>query len=208
MVSLNELAALGQILLIDISLAGDNAIAVGLAAAGLNQSDRKRAVVAGIIGATVLRIILAVFAVKLLNITGLLAAGGLLLLWVAYKMFAELRHARRVKLAREQKTQTDDASAIAVPAKKLSAAIIQIMVADVSMSLDNVLAVAGIAREHLWVLATGLALSVVLMGVAANYVAKLTGRHPWVAYIGVATILYTAAHMIWDGAQDLMEATG
>ena len=194
------LIPLAQILLIDLSLAGDNAIAVGLAAAGLPERDRHRAVIAGIAAATVLRILFAGFAVQLLRITGLLAAGGLLLLWVAWKMWRDVRHAERVQ---QSAVIAQDVYQVAAP-KKLSAAITQIVIADVSMSLDNVLAVAGVAREHIWVLVSGFGLSVLLMGAASALVARLTGRFPWIAYAGLAVVLYTALHMMWEGGRDLL----
>lgn len=196
----NELIALGQILLIDISLAGDNAIAVGLAAAGLPKKDRHKAVLAGIGAATVLRIVFAFFAVQMLQITGLLVAGGLLLLWVSWKMYREIRHRHEASESLEGNSKA--------PPKKLSAAIVQITLADISMSLDNVLAVAGVARDHFWVLVVGLAVSVVLMGVASTYIVKLTDRYKWVAYLGLAIILYTSLHMMWDGTIDLMNKLG
>ncbi len=190
-----EILAFLQIILIDISLAGDNAIAVGMAAAGLPKEQRHKAVLAGIGAATALRILFAIFAVQILHITGLLVAGGLLLLWVAWKMYQEIR---AMQAGRHAGSHTKPA------AKKLSEAIFQIVVADVSMSLDNVLAVAGVARDHIAILVVGLALSVLLMGVAATFVAKLTQRYPWIAYIGLAIILFTAVNMIWDGSQQLI----
>jgi len=196
----HELIALGQILLIDISLAGDNAIAVGLAAAGLPKEDRKKAVLIGILAATLLRIVFAFFAVQMLQITGLLVAGGLLLLWVSWKMYREIRHSH-------QSSKSSTGHDKPLP-KKLSAAIIQITLADISMSLDNVLAVAGVARDHFWVLVVGLAVSVLLMGVASTYIVKLTDRYKWVAYLGLAIILYTSLHMMWDGTIDLMKKLG
>ncbi len=192
-----QIAAFLQILLIDISLAGDNAIAVGMAASGLPEAKRHKAVLAGIAAATVLRILFAIFAVQLLHLTGLLAAGGLLLCWVAWKMYRDIRHAHRAKHAVETPGGLTSA-------KKFSSAILQIVVADISMSLDNVLAVAGVARDHLGVLAIGLLLSVVLMGAAATFVAKLTSRYPWIAYLGLVIVLFTALHMMWDGSHDIM----
>ncbi|HEU0117293.1 MAG TPA: YjbE family putative metal transport protein [Alphaproteobacteria bacterium] len=191
MISAAELLALTQIILIDVSLAGDNAIAVGTAASGLHPKQRKQAVLAGIGTATVLRILFALFAVQIMRVTGLLAAGGLILLWVAWKMYRDIRAAK-------QRTHSEK------PAKKLSDAILQIAIADVSMSLDNVLAVAGVARDHMGILAIGLLLSVVLMGAAAALIAKWTERYPWIAYLGLAIVLFTALHMMWDGAHQLL----
>lgn len=207
----SALAALSQIVLIDIALAGDNAIAVGMAAAGLPMRERRTAIVVGIVAAAGLRAALAVFAVQLLGITGLLAAGGLLLLWVSWKMYRDIRHMRKVHAhsGSGDGGQHGEAGGAAVPhAKTLKGAIWQIVFADVSMSLDNVLAVAGVARDHVVVLIIGLGLSVVLMGVAASWIARLTARYHWIAYLGLITILYTALHMIWDGAHDLMKVSG
>lgn len=191
-----EILAFLQVILIDMSMAADNAIAVGLAASGLPKEKRHHAVLAGIGAATVLRILFALFAVEILHITGLLAAGGLLLLWVAWKMYRDIRHMHADK-------EATVSNASVTPPKKLSNAILQIIMADVSMSLDNVLAVAGVARDHMWVLVAGLGLSVVLMGVAATYVAKLTHRYPWIAYVGVAIVFFAALNMMWDGGHDV-----
>jgi YjbE family integral membrane protein len=202
MFTLSSLYAFLQILAIDISLAGDNALAVGLAAAGLPTQKRHHAVLAGIVTATILRIIFAIFAVKLLHITGILVAGGLLLIWVAWKMYRELRHRHHHRAHVGQLSDSDGITS--VPAKKLSTAIWQIAAADLSMSLDNVLAVAGVARDHMPVMIAGLTLSILLMGVAATLVAKLIHRYPWIAYGGLAIVLFTALHMIWDGTHDLL----
>jgi len=191
-----QILAFLQVVLIDVSMAGDNAIAVGMAAAGLPKARRNKAVMGGILIATVLRIIFAIFAVQILRITGLLVAGGLLLLWVTWKMYLDIRDSRRMKHPVEGQHGTP---------KTLMGVITQIAVADVSMSLDNVLAVAGVAREHLVVLAFGLTLSVVLMGVAATFIAKLTTRWPWIAYIGLVIVFITALHMMWDGAQEFLQ---
>lgn len=204
-------AALSQIVLIDVALAGDNAIAVGMAAAGLPSRERKTAIVAGIVAAAVLRAALAVFAVQLLGITGLLAAGGLLLLWVSWKMYRDISHMGKVHAHAEGghgEGAEGGSGASRSQAKTLRGAIWQIVFADISMSLDNVLAVAGVARDHIVVLIIGLGLSVVLMGVAASWIARLTTRYHWIAYLGLITVLYTALHMIWDGAHDLMKAAG
>ena len=197
MSTLPQVLILIQILLIDLSMAGDNALVVGMAASSLPPSGRHKAVLAGIAGATVLRIIFAVFAVQILHITGLLAAGGLLLLWVGWKMWRELRHVKRVQHAAPE-------AAANHPPKKLSAAIWQIIVADVSMSLDNVLGVAGVARDHLWLMAGGLVLSVLLMGLASAFVARLAARYHWIGYLGLAVILFTAVKMIIDGIEPFL----
>jgi YjbE family integral membrane protein len=198
-----------QVIMIDLVLAGDNAVVIGLAAAGLPPELRRKAIMIGILAATVMRIGFALIATQLLNITGLLLAGGLLLLWVCWKMYQELRagHASDEMAAVEALSEHDiDASgAVAggAPRKTLRQAVTQIIIADVSMSLDNVLAVAGAAREHPVVLVFGLALSVVLMGVAASFIARLLNRFRWIAWIGLAIILYVALHMIWEGWHDV-----
>jgi YjbE family integral membrane protein len=146
----------------------------------------------------------AIFAVQLLHVVGLMVAGGLLLLWVAWKMYGDIR-----KIRHGQHGEVQEADGAAPKAlKTLSSAILQIVVADVSMSLDNVLGVAGVARDNLWVLAIGLALSVGLMGLAASLVARLTARYPWVAYLGIAVVLWTALHMVWDGRGDVTRLFG
>ena len=189
------LTALLQVIAIDLVLAGDNAVVIGLAAAGLEATQRRKAILVGILVATVLRILFATIAVHLLAIIGLLLAGGLLLLWVCWKMWRELR------AGQSDETEAENAAA---PKKSFAQAVMQIVVADVSMSLDNVLAVAGAAREHPSVLIVGLALSIALMGIAANFIAHLLNRHRWIAYIGLAIILYVALDMIYRGAQEVM----
>src|SRR6516165_10422684 len=184
-------AALLQVVMIDLVLAGDNAIVIGLAAAGLPAKRRGRAILIGVAAATVLRIVFAVFAIELLQIVGLLLAGGILLLWVCWKMWRELRGSRHAS-----KGAADGAAA---PPKTLAQAAWQIIVADVSMSLDNVLAVAGAAREHPAALVFGLGLSIVMMGAAAALIARLLQRHRWIAYLGLAVILYVAGDMIYRG---------
>ena len=192
------IAAFLQVIMIDLVLAGDNAVVIGLAAAGLPKERRARAILVGIIAATVLRILFASIAIKLLAIVGLLLAGGVLLLWVCWKMWRELRGPN----------QHDTEAALGggnahVPRKTFAQAAWQIVVADISMSLDNVLAVAGAARDHPVALVFGLGLSIVLMGVAASLVARLLNRHRWIAYVGLAIILYVACDMIWRGAHEV-----
>lgn len=206
--TLEALSALGQVILIDLVLAGDNAIVIGLAAAGLPASQRNKAILVGIIAATVLRISFAAITVQLLAIVGLLLAGGLLLLWVCWKMWRELRtsyevgHAGREALAG---SDLDSSGSIAdtAPPKTFGQAALQILIADVTMSLDNVLAVAGASREHPWVLVFGLVLSIALMGIAASFIARLLHRHRWIAYVGLAVILYVALDMIWRGSVEV-----
>ncbi|MCT8992341.1 TerC family protein [Chelativorans sp. SCAU2101] len=203
------LAALLQIIAIDLVLAGDNAVVIGLAAAGLPKEQRARAIVIGIIAATVLRIVFAATTTQLLALgPGLLIAGGILLLWVCWKMWRELRTPEEEEHAAQEVLSNEDLDASGdigdkAPRKTLRQAALQIIVADVSMSLDNVLAVAGAARDHLTVLVIGLTLSVVLMGVAASYVARLLHRYRWIGYVGLLIILYVALKMIRDGAIDV-----
>ncbi len=203
----DALTALFQVILIDLVLAGDNAIVIGLAAAGLPQQQRNRAILVGILAATVLRIIFAGMTTQLLKLVGLLFAGGVLLLWVCWKMWRELRTAHaEFETASDYDVNADGTAVQHVPRKTFAAAAWQIVVADVSMSLDNVLAVAGAAREHPLVLIIGLALSIALMGLAASMIARLLQRHRWIAYVGLAVILYVAAEMIYRGAIELQPA--
>ena len=198
------LTALLQVLMIDLVLAGDNAVAVGLAAGGLPAKDRKKVILYGLAAAVVLRISFALITTWLLGVIGLLLAGGLLLLWVCWKMWRELRE------------QASHADAVAVvdddPAteprarqpKSFKAAFVQVLIADVSMSLDNVLAVAGAAREHPAILIFGLLLSIALMGLAASAIANLLHRHRWIGFAGLAIVLYVALHMIWEGHRSVV----
>ncbi|MBN8995473.1 MAG: TerC family protein [Rhizobiales bacterium] len=194
----SELTALFSVLVIDLVLAGDNAVVVGLAAAGLPHDQRRKAVLIGIGAAAVLRICFAIFATKLLAIIGLTLAGGILLLWVAWKL------AREILVERRARNAPHPAHEDATAPKTLGRAVVQIVVADVSMSLDNVLAVAGAAREHLTVLIIGLSLSVILMGIAASLIADLLKRYFWIAYFGLAIIAWVAVGMIWDGAEEVI----
>jgi YjbE family integral membrane protein len=199
------LAALFQVVLIDLVLAGDNAIVIGLAAAGLPEAQRSKAILIGIVAATVLRILFAGLTTQLLQIVGLLLAGGILLLWVCWKMWRELRtHSieRHIKGDAAERAG-EGTNAAGTPRKTLVQAIWQIIVADVSMSLDNVLAVAGAAREHPIVLIFGLALSIAMMGAAASFIARLLQTHRWIAFVGLAVILYVAFDMICRGTLEL-----
>lgn len=197
-----ELIALAQVVFIDLVLAGDNAIVVGMAAAGVAREKRARVIFWGIAAAVVLRIGFALAATRLMDIIGLTLAGGLLLLWVCWKLFRELRSQREeAEAAALMAAEGDDA--VPTPAgggKSVGAAIRQVIIADVSMSLDNVLAVAGAAREHLGVLVIGLTLSIALMGLAASVIARILHKHRWLAYVGLSIILYVALHMIYRGA--------
>jgi YjbE family integral membrane protein len=190
------LAAFGQVLMIDLLLAGDNAIVVGALAAGLPARDRKKVILIGIGAALILRIAFALTVTWLLGIVGLIFAGGLLLLWVAWKFWRELHHGD--ESAGSPEIVGDEESGLRA-ARSFAGAAWAVAVADVSMSLDNVLAVAGAAREHPGILIVGLLLSVVLMGVAANFIARYIERYRWIAYIGLAVILYVAVKMIYDG---------
>jgi len=196
------LSALLQVIMIDLVLAGDNAIVIGLAAAGLPKEQRGRAILIGIIAATVLRIGFASVTVQLLQIIGLLLAGGVLLLWVCWKMWRELRAGHEHDLDALENQLNADGTPNG-PRKTLGQAIWQITLADVSMSLDNVLAVAGAARDHPTILIFGLALSIALMGLAASFIAKLLQNHRWIAYVGLAIILYVAGDMIYRGALEV-----
>lgn len=191
-----SVTAFFEVIMIDLVLAGDNAIVVGALAAGLPADQRRKVILIGIIAALVLRILFALVVTQLLQVVGLILAGGLLLLWVAWKMYREISHQP------EDPATVEHEAAAVRPAKSFAAAAWAVAVADVSMSLDNVLAVAGAAREHPWVLVMGLVLSVALMGIAANFIAKYIDRYRWIAWIGLAVILWVAARMIYDGAVD------
>jgi YjbE family integral membrane protein len=197
--------ALMQVIGIDLVLAGDNAIVIGLAAAGLPKEQRGKAILVGIAAATVMRIGFALITTQLLEIVGLLLAGGILLLWVCWKMWQELRagahehDVEAVEALANQDIDKDGAVADDAPRKTFAQAATQIVVADVSMSLDNVLAVAGAAKDHPTVLIIGLALSIAMMGLAASWIANLLNNHRWIAYIGLLIILYVALKMMWEG---------
>jgi YjbE family integral membrane protein len=205
LVSSQSLTALFQVVMIDLVLAGDNAIVIGLAAAGLPEDKRKKAILAGILAATALRIGFAGITIQLLQIMGLLLAGGILLLWVCWKMWRELQASHQQHQARFHDLSAARAITVdSLPRQKtLGQAIWQITLADVSMSLDNVLAVAGAAREHPTIMIFGLALSIALMGLAANFIARILERHRWVAYVGLLIILYVAFDMSYRGAMEV-----
>src|SRR5262249_35418762 len=203
--------ALIQVVIIDLVLAGDNAVVIGLAAAGLPSEQRKRAILIGILTATALRIAFASIATQLLQVFGLTLAGGILLLWVCWKMWRDLH------TTPEDQQRGDETLVVYAPGrsgtvagsfghKTFGRATLQIVVADVSMSLDNVLAVAGAARDHPIVLAFGLLLSIALMGFAADLIARLLNKHRWIAYVGLAIVLYVACEMIYRGAYELKSA--
>src|SRR6516164_8693333 len=207
LISGDVLSTLAQVVMIDLVLAGDNAVVIGLAAAGLPDKQRKRAILIGIVTATGLRIVGATVATQLLQVLGLLLAGGILLLWVCWKMWRELHTTPNDALLKENAVGHGETAPAGVSRKTFGQATMRIIVADISMSLDNVLALAGAAREHPFVLAFGLLLSIALMGLAANLIARLLQKHRWVAYVGLAIILYVACEMIYRGALELVGAS-
>lgn len=192
-------AVLMQVIAMDLVLAADNAVVIGLAAAGLPAQQRAKAILIGIMTATVLRIALALIATRLLEIPGVVFIGGLLLTWVVYKMFTELQSGQTANPNPATSISNEPART-----KTLGQAAIQIVIADLSMSLDNVLAVAGAAREHPTVLVVGLIFSIALMGLAATFIARLLEKHRWIAYLGLAIIAYVAADMLWEGGHKLL----
>lgn len=200
-----------QVVMIDLALAGDNAVAVGLSAAGLPERQRRKAIILGLAGAVVILIGFALVTVQLLNVVGLLLAGGFLLLWVCWKMWRELAEQGRESSA-EGELALEAATGVAIgahprhaaKAKTLGAALLQILIADLTMSLDNVLAVAGAARQHPRVLVAGLLISITLMGVAASWIARLLRRFRWLGFVGLAIVLYVALHMIWEGHRSVV----
>jgi YjbE family integral membrane protein len=201
-ITADALTALLQVVLIDLVLAGDNAIVIGLAAVGLPPDQRRGAIVVGVVAATALRIVFAGIATQLLQVIGLLLAGGVLLLWVCWKMWRELR-AQAGHSGQLAFSHGGGATNAPAPRKTFGQAAMQIVAADVSMSLDNVLAVAGAAREHPYILAFGLMLSVALMGVAADLLGRVLQKQRWIAYVGLAIIVYVAFEMIYRGSLEL-----
>lgn len=197
-----QLFALSQIIFIDLVLAGDNAVVVGLAASRVEPRLRPKVIFWGVAGAVFLRVLFAVMATQLLAIVGLTLAGGILLLWVCWKMYREI-----VASAPRHAMATAGGGGIdipgPVPTVAFGAALTQIIVADVSMSLDNVLAVAGAAKGELWILVLGLTIAVIFMAVASSYIAKLLSRYHWITWIGLAVVLYVAAEMIWKGTHQV-----
>ncbi|MFI4965294.1 MAG: YjbE family putative metal transport protein [Caulobacterales bacterium] len=215
LVSAGAIAAFFQVVLIDLALAGDNAVAVGMAAAGLPAHQRKKAIALGLAGAVVMLISFALITTRLLRIVGLLLAGGFLLLWVCWKMWRDLRAQGREESA-EGEAALSAATGVVIgagphrepKARTLRQALVQILMADLAMSLDNVLAVAGAARQHPWVLVGGLLLSITLTGLAASWIAKLLHRFRWIGYLGLAIVVYVAGHMIWEGTRTVFIDTG
>jgi len=207
LISLAELSALVQVFIVDLVLAGDNAIVVAMAVATLPAHQRVRIMIFGIAAATVLRIIFAFLTVYLLQITGLVLVGGILLLWVSWRLWNELRERAQENQAEKHVNEITHGETLdrkESQQKSTRQAIIQIIVADVSMSLDNVLAVAGIAREYIWVLVVGLALSIAFMGLAAVFIARLLAKHHWIGYMGLVVIIYVAVMMIYEGGIQLL----
>jgi YjbE family integral membrane protein len=200
------LAALLQVILIDIVLAGDNALVIGIVASRVPKASRKRVIFWALVVAVVLRIILATITATLLDVIGLTFAGGLLLLWVTWRLYREIRHAeeKKVDLQKMRAPSADDNDG--QPGFTMRRAIMQVALADLSMSLDNVLAVAGAAMDHVWVLTIGLLLSIALMGVAAAMIANLLQRYPWISYAGLIIVLYVAVRMVWLGGMEIYHA--
>jgi YjbE family integral membrane protein len=207
LLSPGAVSAFFQVVMIDIALAGDNAVAVGLVAAGLPQPKRRRAILLGLTAAVVMRIGFALITAQLMQLVGLLFAGGLLLLWVCWKMWRDLRAQGREHEAEGRAALEGGEDAVGKPpprrAKTMGQAMVQILAADLTMSLDNVLAVAGAAREHPFVLAAGVLISITLMGVAASWIARLLHRFRWIGYLGLAIVVYVAGHMIWEGSRNV-----
>ena len=203
MISPDALIAFFKVVMIDLVLAGDNAIVIGMAAAGLPRHLRGKAILVGIAAATVLRILFAIVAIQLLKFIGLVLVGGFLLLWVCWKMWRELRQSHDIPSCHNDDAQSNGETSSAAPHKTFAQAAIQIVIADISMSLDNVLAVAGAAREHPMVLIFGLILSIALMGLAASFIAKVLNNYRWIAYVGLAIIVYVSIDMILRGGMEV-----
>ena len=201
--------ALLQVILIDLVLAGDNAVVIGMSAAHVHTSDRRKVIFWGLAAAVVLRVVLAIFAVQLLEFIPLMIAGGILLLWVCWRLWRDVRQAHKETRAAKLLNDLGSPRSAPVPCGNLAAvrrAVLHIAAADISMSLDNVLAVAGAAMHHIEVLVIGLMLSVALMGLAASFVAKLLNRYPWISYAGIFIVLFVALRMIWTGSMLVLQA--
>lgn len=203
-----DVAALFQVILIDLALAGDNAVAVGLAAAGLPARQQKRAIFWGIVMALVLRILFAGVTIQLLEIKGLLLVGGLLLFWVAWRMWADLKAHRPVSVGEPEKVEhaIEEVTSHGQHPKTFRSALLTIVLADVSMSLDNVLAVAAVSRHNEVIMAFGLVLSVVLMGVAATFIARIIEKHRWIAIVGIVIIVFAGLRMVWEDGHNFLPA--
>ncbi len=208
--SFSEIAAFVQVVIVDLVLAGDNAIVVAMAVVGLPKEHRAKVLIIGIAAATLMRVGFALITVQLMGMLGLGIAGGVLLLWVSWKLWRELKEQREEDQAAEDIDEIVHGEPLKhpdPPRKSMRQAVTQVIIADVSMSLDNVLAVAGIARDHQWVLVTGLVLSVAFMGLAAAVIARLLARHHWIGFVGLAVIFYVAVAMIWDGVAQVVQAS-
>jgi YjbE family integral membrane protein len=202
----SELSTILQVIFINVVLSGDNAIVVGMAAAGAPLAIRHKVIFYGIGGAVLLRVLLSLLAVQFLQVVGLLLAGGILLLWVCWKLFREIRESAAEHAGTEALMEGGTEGVAVESTKTLGEAMWQILVADVSMSLDNVLAVAGAARDHPYIMAAGLVLSVAIMGAAATFIARLLDKYRWLAWLGLFVIIYVAARMVWDGAAEVSAA--
>jgi YjbE family integral membrane protein len=192
-----QLVALAQIIIIDFTLAGDNAIVVGLAASRVDPRIRAKVIFLGIAGAVVLRVLFAGVATQLLTIVGLTFAGGVLLLWVCWKMY------REISVPHPQPAFAGAGGPTEMQTMSFGAAITQIIIADVSMSLDNVLAVAGAAKGELWILVVGLTVAIVFMALLSAYIAGLLAKYPWISWVGLLIIVYVALEMIWTGTHQI-----
>jgi YjbE family integral membrane protein len=200
-------AALLQVILIDIVLAGDNALVIGMVAARVPKANRRKVIFWALVVAVIARICLALVTATILEVIGLMFAGGLLLLWVSWRLYREIRHSEQNQIDLQKIHDADSSEPDAAAGLSLRKAIIQVALADLSMSLDNVLAVAGAAMDHVWVLTIGLLLSIALMGVAAAMIANLLQRHPWISYAGLIIVFYVALRMIWMGGWEIYHAT-
>ncbi|MBO0738056.1 MAG: TerC family protein [Alphaproteobacteria bacterium] len=207
LLNVHQLGTLLSVVIIDVVLAGDNAVVVGMAASGLPIERRRNVICLGIAAATVLRILFAYFAVQLLTVIGLTLAGGVLLLWVSWKMYREIRETQTSEQTASTQAQSCGGERVRIHPARAGDALVRIVLADVSMSLDNVLAVAGIARDHFGLLAFGLVLSVALMGVASTWIARLLDRHYWISWVGLGIITFVALHMIWEGSFEIIKQT-
>ena len=201
-----ELSTILQVIFINVVLSGDNAIVVGMAAAGAPAAIRPKVIFYGVGGAVVLRVLLSLMAVQFLNVVGLLFVGGLLLLWVCWKLYREIQESAAEHAGVETLGEVSDPGVVIESTKSLGEALWQIIIADISMSLDNVLAVAGAARDHPWIMAGGLLLSIALMGFAATFIARLLDRYRWLAWVGLIVIVYVALSMIWEGGWEIEHA--
>lgn len=200
------LAALLQVILIDVVLAGDNALVIGMVASRVPKANRRRVIFWALVVAVILRVVLALITASILEVIGLMFAGGLLLLWVAWRLYREIRHSEQERIDLDRIRQNEEADDAGPAGLSIRKAVFQVALADLSMSLDNVLAVAGAAMDHVWVLTIGLLLSIALMGIAAAMIANLLQRYPWISYAGLMIVLYVALRMIWIGGWEIYHA--